>query len=60
MFKSLTLLALGATGALAGVVTKTWSIDWVNASPDGFARPVIGKKPPSLSLLFVVSFSLDC
>lgn len=35
------LLALaGATSA--AVVTYDWSIDWVEASPDGFTRPVIG------------------
>lgn len=36
-----------AFGALLGVslaktVTYDWDIDWVTASPDGFARPVIG------------------
>ncbi len=31
-----------ATRALAGTVTATWDITWVNAAPDGFERPVIG------------------
>ncbi|PSR91997.1 Cupredoxin [Coniella lustricola] len=35
------LLAL-AGSALADTVTYDWTIDWVTASPDGFARPVIG------------------
>ncbi|PKS11058.1 hypothetical protein jhhlp_002819, partial [Lomentospora prolificans] len=42
MLWSLGLLATFASSALAGVVTKTWDIGWVNASPDGVARPVIG------------------
>lgn len=35
------LLAL-ARSVLAETVTVDWSIDWVEASPDGFTRPVIG------------------
>lgn len=31
-----------ASSAWAGVVTYNWDITWVNAAPDGFARPVIG------------------
>lgn len=53
MFRSLTLLVAGAASALAGfgakasgrgggVVTETWNIEWLDAAPDGTARPVIG------------------
>lgn len=38
---TLALLAL-ADSVLAKTVTADWSIDWVQASPDGFTRPVIG------------------
>ena len=31
-----------ASCAWAGVVTYDWDVTWVNAAPDGFARPVIG------------------
>lgn len=31
-----------ASRALAATVTVDWDVTWVNASPDGFARPVIG------------------
>ncbi len=31
-----------ALPSLADVVTYNWDVTWVNASPDGFARPIIG------------------
>ncbi|EMR64497.1 putative iron transport multicopper oxidase fet3 protein [Eutypa lata UCREL1] len=31
-----------ALPSLAEIVTYTWDVTWVNASPDGFARPIIG------------------
>ena len=54
MLRSLTLLVAGAASALAGfgakasgrgggVVTETWNIEWLDAAPDGTARPVIGQ-----------------
>lgn len=37
------LLFLGCSGfAVSKTVTYNWDITWVTASPDGFARPVIG------------------
>lgn len=38
---TIALLAL-AGGTMAATVTFDWSIDWVEAAPDGYARPVIG------------------
>ena len=31
-----------ASRALAATVTANWDVTWINAFPDGFARPVIG------------------
>ncbi|KAK3356445.1 Cupredoxin [Lasiosphaeria hispida] len=42
MLKTLVLLAATAASSLAGTVAHNWDIEWVTASPDGFARPVIG------------------
>lgn len=28
--------------SLADIVTYSWDVTWVNGSPDGFARPIIG------------------
>lgn len=40
---TLGLLALGCANlVLSKTVTYDWNITWVIASPDGFARPVIG------------------
>ena len=42
MFR-LSLLLLGCANlVLSKTVTYNWDITWVTASPDGFARPVIG------------------
>ncbi|KAK0615874.1 Cupredoxin [Bombardia bombarda] len=38
---SLAFLSL-ASFAKAATVTYNWDVTWVNASPDGFARPVVG------------------
>lgn len=38
---SIALLAL-ARGIAAAIVTVDWSVDWIDASPDGYSRPVIG------------------
>lgn len=35
-------LVLLTTRALAATVSVNWDVTWVNASPDGFERPVIG------------------
>ncbi|KIH87025.1 iron transport multicopper oxidase fet3 precursor [Sporothrix brasiliensis 5110] len=35
-------LLLLATSAIAATVSYDWDVTWVNASPDGFERPVIG------------------
>ncbi|KAK9782843.1 hypothetical protein SCAR479_01186 [Seiridium cardinale] len=40
-FASLAVLAQ-AIGAWADTITYNWDVTWVNAAPDGFARPVIG------------------
>lgn len=42
MFASLILLFAFGHVSHAKTVKYDWSIDWVTASPDGFARPVIG------------------
>src|SRR5437016_3616434 len=41
MLKSLLLLAFSHL-CLAGTVTYNWDVTWLNASPDGVERPVIG------------------
>lgn len=38
----ITLLLALAGLALAGTVEVHWEVTWVNASPDGYSRPVIG------------------
>lgn len=35
-------LLLAAGCVKAGTVTYQWEVNWVNAAPDGFSRPVIG------------------
>ena len=42
MLKSLFCLAAVASSGLAATVRYDWNIEWVNRSPDGFPRPVIG------------------
>lgn len=42
MLRTLALLAAAAAGGLAATVEREWSIEWVNAAPDGHSRPVIG------------------
>ncbi|KAK1750437.1 Cupredoxin [Echria macrotheca] len=42
MLKSIVFLAAAAVPGLAALVEKNWDIEWVSASPDGVARPVIG------------------
>lgn len=41
------ILAL-LSGSLAATVTYNWDINWVEAAPDGFKRPVIGESLHSL------------
>jgi iron transport multicopper oxidase len=43
-FRCLTLLVglIQAIGCLGATVTYDWNVTWINASPDGFGRPVIG------------------
>ena len=41
LIPTLTSLLL-ASRALAATVSVNWDVTWVNASPDGFERPVIG------------------
>jgi hypothetical protein len=40
-------LAFFLQGARAATVVYNWAITWVEASPDGFKRPVIGSSSPS-------------
>ncbi|KAK0702347.1 Cupredoxin [Lasiosphaeris hirsuta] len=42
MLKTLVCLAATAASALGAHVVHSWDIEWVTASPDAFARPVVG------------------
>lgn len=42
MLPHLLLLALQVLAVSANTVTYNWEVDWVTASPDGHARPVVG------------------
>ena len=43
MWISIGLLAAFICHSVAETVTYNWDITWVNAAPDGFSRPIIGK-----------------
>lgn len=42
MLKPIVLLLAVVTCAAAKVIQLDWTVGWVTAAPDGFARPVIG------------------
>lgn len=42
MFRTVALLAAAVASGLAATIEREWSIEWVNADPDGHARPVVG------------------